>query len=79
MTNIVAQTGVALERIQVILDADTIIPEKATAITPESLSGNIVFEKSAFRMSEGVPVLHDFNLTIFQGTTDWDLWPNRRR
>jgi len=67
MTNIVAQTGVALERIQVILNADNIIPEKTTAVTPESLSGNIVFENVSFSYFDGVPVLHDFNLTISKG------------
>jgi subfamily B ATP-binding cassette protein MsbA len=67
MTNILAQTGVALERIQVILDADSIIPEKVTAVTPKSLSGNIVFDKVCFSYVDGVPVLQDFDLTILKG------------
>ena len=67
MTNIVAQTGVALERIQVILNADTIIPEKPGAIVPEVLSGNIVFDAVSFAYVDGVPVLQDFDLTISKG------------
>jgi subfamily B ATP-binding cassette protein MsbA len=67
MTNIVAQTGVALERIQVILDADSIIPEKPGAIVPEKLSGNITFDKVCFSYVNGVPVLHDFTLEISKG------------
>jgi ABC-type multidrug transport system fused ATPase/permease subunit len=67
MTNIVAQTGVALERIQVILDADSIIPEKPGAIVPDKLYGNIVFDKVGFSYVEGVPVLHDFTLEISKG------------
>ena len=67
MTNIIAQTGVALERIQVILNADTIIPEKQNAITPEKLNGNIEFRNVGFSYVEGRPVLQDFNLQISEG------------
>jgi subfamily B ATP-binding cassette protein MsbA len=67
MTNIVAQAGVALERIQVILEADTIIPERPDAIAPEKLQGNIVFDKVSFSYISETPVLHDFNLVIGEG------------
>jgi ABC-type multidrug transport system fused ATPase/permease subunit len=67
MTNIIAQTGVALERIQVILNADTIIPEKSNAVNPGKLKGNIDFTKVGFSYVEGRPVLQDFNLKISEG------------
>jgi len=67
MTNIVAQAGVALERIQVILNADTIIPEKPNALVPEKLKGNITFDKVCFSYFDQTPVLHDFNLHISEG------------
>ncbi|MES2882686.1 MAG: ABC transporter ATP-binding protein [Bacteroidota bacterium] len=67
MSNILAQAGVALERIQVILNADTIIPEKADAIVPGKLRGNIVFDKVRFGYVEDSPVLHNFDLTIKEG------------
>jgi subfamily B ATP-binding cassette protein MsbA len=67
MTNIIAQTGVALERIQVILNADTIIPEKPDAINPGKLKGNIEFRNIGFSYVEGRPVLQEFNLMIKEG------------
>ncbi len=67
MSNIVAQAGVALERIQVILNADTIIPEKEDAIVPGTLRGNIVFDKVCFGYVEDSPVLRSFDLTIKEG------------
>ena len=67
MTNIIAQTGVALERIQVILQADNIIPEKKNAIQSQRLQGNIRFEKVCFQYVENEPVLQGLNLSIESG------------
>jgi ABC-type multidrug transport system fused ATPase/permease subunit len=67
MSTIVAQTGVALERIQEILNADTIIPEKPDAYAPGKLKGNIDFEHINFSYVPGNPVLKDFNLSIKEG------------
>jgi ABC-type multidrug transport system fused ATPase/permease subunit len=67
MTTIIAQTGVALERIQVILNADTIIPEKPGAYSPEKLRGDIEFRKVGFSYVEGRPILTDLNLKIREG------------
>lgn len=67
MTNIVAQSGVALERIQTILNADLIIPEKPNAITPTKLQGNIEFQNVCFSYIDGTPVLENLNLQIAQG------------
>jgi ABC-type multidrug transport system fused ATPase/permease subunit len=67
MTNAIAQAQVGLERIQAILDADVIIPQKDDARTPGKLSGHIVFEHVAFAYDPAAPVLRDINLTIKPG------------
>src|SRR5579871_183179 len=48
MSNAVAQATVAFERIQAILDTDTVIPQKPDAKNPGKLKGNIAFEKVCF-------------------------------
>ncbi len=63
MTNAVAQAAIALERIQAILETDSIIPEKPNAKDPGKLSGNIVFDQVCFAYDPKYPVLHN---TCFQ-------------
>ena len=67
MTNVIAQAAVGLERIQTILGADTIIPQKPGALSPAKLKGEIVFEHVAFAYDPDSPVLRDINLTIKPG------------
>ena len=67
MTNVIAQAAVGLERIQVILDADTIIPQKTDACVPGKFRGDIVLEHVAFAYDPAAPVLRDINLTIKPG------------
>ncbi len=67
MTNVIAQAAVGMERIQSILDADTIIPQKPDARDPGKLKGEIVFEHVAFAYDPEQPVLRDINLTIKPG------------
>src|SRR4029450_3962793 len=67
MTNVIAQATVGLERIQTILEADTIIPEKPDARDPVNIKGEIVFEHVAFAYDPAAPVLRDINLTIKPG------------
>lgn len=67
MTNAIAQAQVGLERIQSILNADAIIPQKPDAREPGKLKGEIVFEHIAFAYDPAVPVLRDINLTIKPG------------
>lgn len=67
MTNVIAQASVGLERIQAILDADTIIPQRPDARDPGPLRGEIVFEHVAFAYDPAAPVLRDINLTIKPG------------
>ncbi len=67
MTNVIAQAAVGMERIQTILDADTIIPQKPNAIVPGRFKGEIVLEHVAFAYDPAAPVLRDINLTIKPG------------
>jgi subfamily B ATP-binding cassette protein MsbA len=67
MTNTIAQTSVALERIQKILGADQIIPEHPDAVDPGTVKGEITFEHVAFGYSDVAPVLRDVNFTIKPG------------
>jgi len=67
MTNVIAQAQVGMERLQAILDADTIIPQKPDARDPGKLKGEIVFEHVAFAYDPAAPVLRDVNLTIKPG------------
>ncbi len=67
MTNVIAQAAVGMERIQAILDADMIIPQKPDAREPGRLKGEIVFEHVAFAYDPASPVLRDINLTIQPG------------
>lgn len=67
MTNVIAQAAVGLERIQTILDADLIIPQKSDALIPPKLKGEIVFDHVAFAYDPAAPVLRDINLTIGSG------------
>ena len=67
MTNVIAQASVSLERIEAILETDTIILQKRGARAPGKLKGEIVFEHVAFAYDPAAPVLRDINLTIRAG------------
>jgi subfamily B ATP-binding cassette protein MsbA len=67
MTSSIAQVTVALERIQAILNTDTVIKEKTNAINPGKFNGKIVFEHVFFAYNTESPVITDFNLTINPG------------
>src|SRR5258705_6008251 len=67
MTNTIAQTAIGLERIQRILDADAIIPERPDARTVGPQQGDIRFEHIAFGYDANAPVLRDVCLTIAHG------------
>ena len=67
MTSVIAQTTVALERIQAILSADDIVPERADAIDPGQVKGAIAFEHVAFGYADDAPVLKDVSFTIEPG------------
>lgn len=67
MTNTVAQVSVAFERVTQIYDADKVIVEHATSVTPPPFRGEIAFEHVAFRYDPAVPVLRDVSFTIEPG------------
>ena len=67
MTSTMAQTTVALERIQAIMDTNTITLEKQNAINPAKLQGEIVFENVCFAYTPESPVITNFNLSINPG------------
>jgi subfamily B ATP-binding cassette protein MsbA len=67
MSNTIAQTAVAIERIQTILDTDDILPEKPDARDPGEVKGEIAFEHVAFSYDPKAPVLRDVNARIATG------------
>ena len=67
MTSAIAQTTVALERIQKILAADDIIRERPDAVDPAPAKGEIQFEHVAFSYGADAPVLTDVSFTIKPG------------
>ena len=67
MTNTIAQTAVGLERIDKILAADVVIPEKPDAVMPATLRGDIMFEHVAFAYDAEAPVLRDVSFHITPG------------
>lgn len=67
MTTSIAQASVALERIQAILDTDTVIPQKPDAIEPTNVKGHIDFEHVAFAYNADSPVLSDVHFSIKAG------------
>lgn len=66
MTSTVAQTAVALERIQTILSADDIIEERTNAIDPGRVRGAIDFDRVSFGYDD-THVLHDVSFSIEPG------------
>src|SRR3954454_5557191 len=67
MTSAIAQTTVALERIEKILGADNIIHERPDAVDPGKVQGEIRFEHVAFGYAGQPPVLRDVSFTIKPG------------
>lgn len=62
-----AQTSVAAQRIQALLEAETIIPERPDAVDPPAFRGDIAFEHVAFSYDEDTPVLQNVNFGIKAG------------
>jgi ABC-type multidrug transport system fused ATPase/permease subunit len=67
MTSSIAQTTVALERIETILSADEVIKERADAVDPGRVKGAIVFDRVSFGYSKDEPVLHEVSFAIEPG------------
>jgi ABC-type multidrug transport system fused ATPase/permease subunit len=67
MTSTIAQTTVALERIQAILSADEVITERPGAIDPRHVRGAISFDRVTFGYDQDRPVLHEVSFDIEPG------------
>jgi len=67
MTNSIAQTTVAVERIQSILQTDEIIRESANARVLKLLRGEIGFDHVGFSYDADTPVLRDVSFRIEPG------------
>jgi subfamily B ATP-binding cassette protein MsbA len=67
MTNTIAQTSVALERISSILETEIGIREQADARDPATFRGAITFEHVAFSYSPETVLVRDLDLTIEPG------------
>ena len=67
MSNTLAQTAVAMERVQTILDTHAMVPERPDAREPGALKGAINFNHVVFGYDPGVPVLRDINFYIAPG------------
>ena len=67
MTNTIAQTNVALERIESILDIEIAVRERQGARPPAAVRGDIRFEHVAFAYAEAAPVLRDIDFTVTPG------------
>jgi ABC-type multidrug transport system fused ATPase/permease subunit len=68
MTNAIAQTHVALERIVDLLDVDMMVQERDGAVDPPSFRGAIDLDRVAFAYRSDAPVLTDVTLSIRPGT-----------
>jgi ABC-type multidrug transport system fused ATPase/permease subunit len=67
MTSTIAQTTVALERIQAILSADDVIKERRGAVDPGRVRGAITFDRVSFGYDRDDPVLHEVSFNIEPG------------
>jgi subfamily B ATP-binding cassette protein MsbA len=67
MGSTIAQTAVGIERVQTILNTDTVIPERPDAREPSTLKGAIEFEHIAFAYDPKAPVLKDVHAKIAAG------------
>ncbi|MGA7463575.1 MAG: ABC transporter ATP-binding protein [Candidatus Korobacteraceae bacterium] len=66
-TNAIAQAAVGVERVQAILETDTILPERDDAFEPRFLKGDIAFDHVGFGYSADNPVLKDVSFKIDPG------------
>lgn len=66
-TDSIGLTSVAVQRIEDLLDADTMIPERPDAIDPPPFRGEISYEHVVFGYAPETPVLCDVNFTVKQG------------
>jgi ABC-type multidrug transport system fused ATPase/permease subunit len=66
-TNAIAQVAVAVDRIEEVLDADTMVVERNDAVEIKNVAGTIEFSNVSFGYNTERPVLSDVNFTIKAG------------
>jgi subfamily B ATP-binding cassette protein MsbA len=66
-TNAIAQVTVGAERVRYILDTDSIIPENPNGFEPETLTGEIEFDRIVFGYEPSSPILTDLSFKINAG------------
>jgi subfamily B ATP-binding cassette protein MsbA len=67
MSNTLAQTAVALERVQLILNTHAVVPERPGACEAQAFKGAITFDHVVFGYDPNIPVLRDVNFSIHAG------------
>ncbi len=67
MSTTLAQTAVAMERVQLILDTQAIVPERPDAQEPGAVKGEISFDHVAFAYDPAALVLRDVHFRIAPG------------
>ena len=67
MTNSIAQTGVAVERLQAILETDEVLPQRTNAVVPGPFRGEVVFDHVQFEYDSENPVLQDVSFKVAPG------------
>jgi ABC-type multidrug transport system fused ATPase/permease subunit len=67
MTNSIAQASVGVERVQMILGADDVLPVRPDARVPAAVQGEIVFDRVAFSYRPDAPVLREVSFKILPG------------
>lgn len=66
-TSAIAQTAVGAERVRNLLETSSVLPDPPDGLEPESLNGNVEFQKVAFGYDPNVPVLKDVSFKISKG------------
>jgi ABC-type multidrug transport system fused ATPase/permease subunit len=67
MSNTLAQAAVGVERVQSLLETDMTTPERANAVDPPQLTGEIAFDRVAFHYQKDQPVLKDVSFVAKAG------------
>jgi ABC-type multidrug transport system fused ATPase/permease subunit len=67
MSNTLAQAAVGVERVQSLLETDMTTPERADAVDPPQLTGEITFDRVAFHYQKDQPVLKDVSFVAKAG------------
>jgi ABC-type multidrug transport system fused ATPase/permease subunit len=67
MTNTIAATSAAIDRVSAILDTETIPPDRPDAVDLQAIRGEFTFENVGFDYDGDTPVLRDLNFAVAPG------------